>query len=105
MNISSKEPRGRLTGFESSSDIIGIDSQTRSGGFFCIPIKMFKADCSGISFGNEDGMRIWLTFEQKREGRSSLDMDRKTRCDQGICSMIQATRYAFARMSILDCDR
>jgi hypothetical protein len=28
---------------------------------------MFKADWRVISFEDEDGMRIWLTFEQKRE--------------------------------------
>jgi hypothetical protein len=66
--------RRRLTGFKRSSDIIRINFQTRSGCFFCIPIKMSIPDWRRISFEDGDGMRIWLTFEQKREGRSSLDM-------------------------------
>jgi hypothetical protein len=55
-----------LTGFKRSSNIIRIDLQTRSGCFFCVPIRMVIADCSGISFEDEDGMRIGLTFEQRR---------------------------------------
>jgi hypothetical protein len=106
MGMSEEDARARrLTGFKRSPNIIRIDIQTRFGRFFCISIETVKADRRGIRFADEDGMRIWPTFEQKREGRSSLDMDRETWCDQGICSMIQATRYAFVRMSILDCDR
>jgi hypothetical protein len=58
-----------LTGFKRSSNIIGINFQTRSGRFFCISIKMFIPDCRRISLGDEDAISLWLTFEQKREGR------------------------------------
>lgn len=68
MDASEEDARARrLTGFEGSSDIFGIDFQSCSVCFFCIPIITIEGIWRAISSEDEDGMRIWLTFERKRQ--------------------------------------
>lgn len=96
MDASEEDARARkLTGFKRSPNIIRIDVQTRSGCFFCIPIRTVEGIWRVIlalrtrtvcGFGSRSS-----ESDRMKEERSSLDMNWQAWCDQGVYSMVQVT--------------